>query len=470
MNQRWRAHRMFVFVCSLSLASLLAVGESRGQTRTYNPVTRTSSPVKQAFRGPYSQQRAAQPAASPDNCQCKTQAAKSELRWAKPRRGQVVQAQALEPTDGSELPAPPSDSPSQGPELIFDGQSQSALQPPVDGAPGAFGPGAFGPGAIGPGGGPACNCGPGQCCGQSNCANCQLCEAASCPGDACICINWKENLSVFGGAQAFKGPRDFGVNGNFGFHDGLNWGTPISRDWGIGAQLGLMGTHSNFSGNAIGGPGNRRNQLFVTAGLFHRTNCGLQWGVAYDELNDDYYDHIDLQQWRAETSFVWPTGNEFGFSGCFSTDTSQVATFIPVLNQTFMPVWQPTNQYKFFYRRSLCNGAWYRFWGGVTNHRDGLIGGDAFLPMTNHLALSFNLNYLIPEQGNGPSQTVGFAGYQQESWNLAFSLVWFPGGVAKCGGCPCTQPGQYRPLFNVADNGSFMVDHFNGPGTSVTTQ
>ena len=53
--------------------------------------------------------------------------------------------------------------------------------------------------------------------------------------------------------------------------------------------------------------------------------------------------------------------------------------------------------------------------------------------------------YLIPHEG---SNSGGFA---EENWNISMGLVYRPGGPRGCG--------RYcRPLFDVADNGTFMLD------------
>jgi len=62
-------------------------------------------------------------------------------------------------------------------------------------------------------------------------------------------------------------------------------------------------------------------------------------------------------------------------------------------------------------------------------------------------ALQGGFAYLIPEEETGQ---VG-RGHAEESWNIAVSLVWYPGARSAMG------TDYYRPLFNVANNGSFMV-------------
>jgi hypothetical protein len=64
-------------------------------------------------------------------------------------------------------------------------------------------------------------------------------------------------------------------------------------------------------------------------------------------------------------------------------------------------------------------------------------------------ALETNFAYLIPNEGSGVSFD---ADHFQESWNVGINLVWYPGRLWGKG------DRYYRPLFRVADNGSFMMD------------
>src|SRR5690606_29288640 len=96
------------------------------------------------------------------------------------------------------------------------------------------------------------------------------------------------------------------------------------------------------------------------------------------------------------------------------------------------------------YRRTFECGGHYRFWAGFTGRSDGLVGGDAQVPLSDCFAMQTNFNYLIPEEGTGP-------GAAEEAWGLGISLVWYPGQTARCGSLT-------RPLFNVADNATFLVD------------
>jgi hypothetical protein len=250
-----------------------------------------------------------------------------------------------------------------------------------------------------------------------------------------------EHAQLFAGPQGFKGPRDFGLNGNFGFHEGFNLSGPFGfmpcHD--IGYQVGFQALQSNLSGTAFSA--DVRNQYFVTAGLFTNNKVGLNFGAVWDYFHDDYNvfgrsNQIDLNQVRGQVSFRNVLGHEFGTWVAVGTDQVDEKR----------SDWTPVDQYTLFYRWRFEQGANVRFWGGLSGHGDGIIGSDFWLPVSDTFALAANWNYLIPEQGNGP------AGAAAESWNIALNLVWHLHGTARsAAGAP------YLPMFNVANNGYFFV-------------
>lgn len=106
---------------------------------------------------------------------------------------------------------------------------------------------------------------------------------------------------------------------------------------------------------------------------------------------------------------------------------------------------EPTDQYRLFYRRLLNqSGSWDMF-GGWTDNDDGLLGTNISLPLRRLLLLSAGATYLIPQEGDARF------GNEQEGWNISLGLVYRPGGPKGVG--------RYaRPMFDVADNGTFMID------------
>jgi hypothetical protein len=260
------------------------------------------------------------------------------------------------------------------------------------------------------------------------------------------CVRWwPQSLAILTGVHAFKGPPDRGSNGNFGFHGGLNMGGPLKPACGIGYQVGANWISSNYAGDQVVSPTtDERHQVFITAGLFRKVmqGCGVQGGIVFDHLNDDYYVEMNLSQVRGELSFIGPWCHEAGvwFTAGTRRDHEQIG------NQ--FETWESTDLFAFFYRRHFGGGGQFRIWGGFTGRSDGLAGGEMSVPFSNDFAMQAHLNYLIPEEGGS------IAGIGQESWALGINLVWYPGGTAR--------GATFGPLFNVADNSTFMIDRLIG--------
>lgn len=258
---------------------------------------------------------------------------------------------------------------------------------------------------------------------------------------------WIQKLSFFGGVHGFKGPADQGRNGNFGFHEGVNFGAPLGGPFGIGYQLGFQAAHSNFSGDQTSNlvRTSDRDQIFFTGGLFRRAVCGgWQWGVAYDLLHDVYYGTADLQQIRTESAYVFSGCREIGFWGNFGV--GEDAFTFDAAERVTQPI-GPSDTYSLFYRRHFSGGGQGRIWAGLSGEGDALIGADCTVPLGTSWALENNFAYLVPQEGKGNG------GQQDETWNVSIQLVWYPGRQARC---VLSEP--FHPLFNVADNSLFILD------------
>jgi len=284
--------------------------------------------------------------------------------------------------------------------------------------------------------------GEGAPCGSSSCATCCLIP--------CPILSW-DNLEIFGGVHGFTGPPNLGGTGSFGFHEGLNWGSPFPClfDGELGMQLGAQFVHSNFNGGDF--PGGlstnvQRDQIFVTGGLFRRVDWGLQGGAVVDYMFDDWYMESSLVQVRGELSWMYPCDHEIGF--WFASGTQRDAFSAQFGTSTVTGESQATDIYAFFYRRRFddCGTNEGRVFAGFSGESDGIIGADLRMRLTDAWALSAEYTYLIPEQSTSSVARV------EESWNLAIGLVWYPSCLSG------RKNNYYRPLFNVAGNGSFMVD------------
>ena len=254
-------------------------------------------------------------------------------------------------------------------------------------------------------------------------------------------------MQVFAGIQGFKGPLDQGRNGNFGVHEGFNFGAPLGIfDWGW--QIGAEATQSNFAGDdAVDPRSANRNQFFITGGIFKRAHdWGFQWGVVYDWLHDDYYVQQDMKQIRSDSSFLFPGGiHELGYFGAYGTGGGNwVLIDRPLKNYLVM---EPTDIFAFYYRRYFDGGGDGRMWVGFSGRGDGLVGGEIRVPMGKNWELENRFNYLIPKQGSGSGGEI------QESWGVTIDLVFYLGHPARC-----ERYHPYRPMLNVADNSLFMTE------------
>ena len=258
---------------------------------------------------------------------------------------------------------------------------------------------------------------------------------------------WLRNLSLFAGVQGFKGPADRGQNGNFGFHEGLNWGGALGGPLCLGYQLGMQAVHSNFSGDQAGGyiRGSGRDQIFFTGGIFHRAPCGgLQWGVAFDLLHDSFYGTADLKQIRTESALVLSGCREVGYCGAFGVGDD---SFLFPQQDDGLLLMQPADTYSLFYRRHFSGGGQGRIWAGLSGDGEALLGADCTVPLGTSWALENNFTYLIPKQGHGSG------GQAEETWCVSIQLVWYPGREARC-----VFSNPFQPLLSVADNSQFLLD------------
>jgi hypothetical protein len=284
-------------------------------------------------------------------------------------------------------------------------------------------------------------CGLGNWCGRGCCTWMPLCIFLPMPPI--------DGFEVYGGVQGFTGPLNRGGSGSFGFHEGFNWGIPIAGFFS--GQIGATWTQNNFDGNYL--TSDQRNQVFATAGLYRRVDWGLQGGVVFDYLHDDWDYTADLAQIRAELSWLWCGCNEFGaWTAIGVNDANDIAIRRPVFaNNTIRSVnttssVEVNDLLAFFFRRQFACGGNGRLFGGFTRHSQGLVGGDAIVPINPCWSLRSSFMYVAP----GGDDSTTDPRFSRESWNVGISLVWTP--------CPRSGCGNYsRPLFNVADNGTFLT-------------
>ena len=278
------------------------------------------------------------------------------------------------------------------------------------------------------------------------------CGSAGCLGSCCwlpsVCC-LADNVTYYFGAQGTKGPVNRGTDSSFGFRQGINMGAPLGGIGGLGFQLGFEATQSNLSGAMPRVTTNQRNQTFFTGGVFRRARCGPQVGVVFDYLHDNWDATIKLGQIRGELSWVNPCCHELGFWFAVSTQNdTEILNTLEAPNTNLHL--EPTDLFALFYRHQLQCGGQGRAFVGWSGGSDGLLGGDLVLPICDTWALGAEVAYLIPEASTGATPN---GGNIEESWNVGIRLIWYPRGTATS---DCSN--LYRPMFNVANNGSFMVD------------
>jgi hypothetical protein len=272
----------------------------------------------------------------------------------------------------------------------------------------------------------------------------------------CSWLSFLNEASVFSGVQGFTNPVDRGVNGNFGFYQGVNVGDVLWHRRGLGYQIGASYGEVDLNGTPAFNTTNQRNQTFITAGLFHRAfyGRGLQGGVVFDYLNDTWFQNVNLSQMRFEISWVGARGNEFGYWGTSQTRTNSI--FVPAGGNNVNARVQPMQLNTFFYRRTRCDGGQGRLWGGFatdvfgsgnTGTTCGIVGGDFRMPLSNRIDFVGGYNYVLPTAG-------GRQNAFQEAWGLNIGVAFYP-GRCRVG----RHNGPYRPLFEVANNNSFMLDN-----------
>lgn len=320
--------------------------------------------------------------------------------------------------------------------------------------------GCGGCGAEGTFGGSACGFESMGCDGSTDCG-CDAC--GSCEVDRIpfflpmLRINWCR-FEFFAGVQGFQGPMNFAStsatdpavrsgSGSFGFYEGLNEGRSLKNllGWDMSAQLGFRATQNNLIGSEF--TPESRQQVFVTGGLFRRVDYGLQYGGVIDYLNDDWWYQADLTQARGELSWKTRGPSVFGVQAMLSLGGETSDTFVRQADGSIFEssiAFEPIDQYRLFYRRMLNgSGNWSAF-GGWTEDNDGLLGASLNLPLKQKVVLATSATFLVPSEGALRN------GHRDESWNISMGLVYRPGGPKGCG--------RYcRPLFDVADNGTFIV-------------
>ncbi|MBQ7109665.1 MAG: hypothetical protein IJO06_00440 [Thermoguttaceae bacterium] len=264
------------------------------------------------------------------------------------------------------------------------------------------------------------------------------------------CCGFLQNVQLEAGAFAMRNPLDFEDSGNFGAQFALNWASVRPLFCGLNVQAGARATQLDFNGTEANGfvTDDARTQVFWTAGVFFRAPVGCNgWsaGVVYDSLIEDYYRQYELSQLRAELSYSFGGLFDLGFRGAFALNEDDF-DFLRLDDElTVEGQATATSYYTMFLRTNFDQGAQATVFGGVTEWSEAIVGATLESPLTESLAIKGGATYIIPtERGLGNLR-------DEETWNVSAGVVWYLGGGARANAC-----GETRPLFDVADNGTFL--------------
>jgi len=311
------------------------------------------------------------------------------------------------------------------------------------------------------GGYPSASC---ETCGMDGCSDeeCGFLPCMAPSGRFCAFLRqfgqpyygwkWYRDLTASVGVTSFQTPADLGLFGNYGTNEYLNWSMPFWNAFGIGWQLGVRGVQSNFQRTTvtlgdIGSYGSSvRDQFFLTTGFFTRAfeGNGLQFGAVWDYLQDDWIDNVDVAQIRAEISYVWHA-HEIGFWGAFQYDT------VPFSGRLLAGHATTYELFNAFYRLQFGDANEWKVWGGASQNGDGYLGTLLRAPMTRSLALEGTFTYLIPKDSTRYTFDGGSIAFTDAAWNISANVVFYPGCRSRR-----SLASPYRPLFDVADNGTMI--------------
>jgi hypothetical protein len=267
------------------------------------------------------------------------------------------------------------------------------------------------------------------------------------------------NLSLFTGVDAFKGPIDLiAPNGNFGVDFGFNAGIPLSYPWGLGVQVGMSATVTDWQGTLDGsdidGPlsSEVRDQMFTTVGLYQRLpfrGHTLVWGFTHDWLTDVYYARFHFAEWRVKLGIEWGPWNETGLWAALPDHGFSTTVFASPDGPFATYSFRPLTQGDMYWRHTWCSGASTTLWVGVAQMPSNFVfGAEGRIPIASRLSLIGQFSYVMP-RGNGGDAAI------DELWNVMFGLELVPGGTHRAM--------QYRfaPALPVANNSNFAIHALN---------
>jgi hypothetical protein len=231
-----------------------------------------------------------------------------------------------------------------------------------------------------------------------------------------------ENLSIFAGLDGSKQPQDLGINANMGIRLSANWGFPLSDRANLGGQIGAAYNASDAAVHVldqIEGT-SRRQQTYLTAGIFQRPSDKLSWGLAYDLLFQHYYDDFTLSQFRGQVGYKVAKSNEVGawFAKNAAGDEGTMGTTAVHLD--------PITQVSGYTRITWASQAQTTLWAGVAAGHENVVwvfpdnsrsnnvlvyGAELQLPLNDRFSVMGAANFLTPTSTGTVDAYLGLAFY-----------------------------------------------------------
>ena len=247
------------------------------------------------------------------------------------------------------------------------------------------------------------------------------------------CNNFRSNVNIT-------------TQSNFGTQEGVNWAVPLWNEIGLGAQLGIGVTQSNFQRLDFPFDESRKQTLLWC--LFHRPACIRVFNTAWRSIGCTMssMNVFEAGEVRGEIAYQFNSRDEIGFACAVGVKDDQATN--QFLSPADFKFWINT---PFTIAGDSAAAVMHAFgvlrWAvptnnGSSNSDAGLVGVDFNVPISRCWAFEGGFNYVVASNDQRSST--------DETWNLGMNLVWYIGGNAVC-------RSQYRPLFNVADNGSMFT-------------
>jgi hypothetical protein len=259
-----------------------------------------------------------------------------------------------------------------------------------------------------------------------------------------------DTLDLFIGLDGSKQPQDLGINANMGARFSGNFGVPIAKKAGLGAQFGVALNLSDAAVHVLDqveGTSSRQ-QTYLTFGVFQRANGKINWGVAYDLLFEHYYDSFTLGQFRGQAGYKVTSRDEVGAWVAVRTHGDD-----GVMGTTAVRL-DPITQGNGYYERTWSSFARTRVWAGVASGHDNVVwvfpantrsspvfvyGADLHMPLNDRFAVTGAANFLTPTATGTVDAYLG--------------IVFYPGHIAMHHAAQ-----DFSPLQAVANNPTFSVN------------